>query len=77
MSTTGTLPGGGGGGGSEWAINLTTHLHPPPSTAEVQNGGAIPPFHHTSPWRGASSVEHRDNGDNVAFHLIDLDRQVV
>jgi hypothetical protein len=27
--------------------------HSPPSTAEVKNGGAIPPLPHTSSWRGA------------------------
>jgi hypothetical protein len=27
--------------------------HFPPSNAEVKNGGAIPPLHHASLWRGA------------------------
>jgi hypothetical protein len=27
--------------------------HSPPSSAEVKNGGAIPPLPHTSSWRGA------------------------
>jgi hypothetical protein len=26
--------------------------HSPPSSVEVNNGGAIPPFLNTSPWRG-------------------------
>jgi hypothetical protein len=24
---------------------------PPPSSAEIKNDGAVPPFPHTSPWR--------------------------
>jgi hypothetical protein len=28
--------------------------HSPPSSAEVKNGGSIPPLPHTSSWRGAS-----------------------
>jgi hypothetical protein len=27
--------------------------HSPPSSAEVENGGAIPPLPHTSSWHGA------------------------
>jgi hypothetical protein len=27
--------------------------HSPPSSAEVKNAGAIPPFPHTSSWNGA------------------------
>jgi hypothetical protein len=27
--------------------------HPPPSSAEVKNGRAIPPLPHTASWRGA------------------------
>jgi hypothetical protein len=27
--------------------------HSPPSSAELKNGGAIPPLPHTSPWRNA------------------------
>jgi hypothetical protein len=35
--------------------------HSPPSSAEVKNGGAIPPLSDTSLWRGACLVKHRDN----------------
>jgi hypothetical protein len=35
--------------------------HSPPSSAEVKNDGAIPPLPHTSSWRGASLIKHRDN----------------
>jgi hypothetical protein len=27
--------------------------HSPPSSAEIKNGGAMPPFPHMSSWRGA------------------------
>jgi hypothetical protein len=33
----------------------------PPSSAEIHNGGAITPLHHTSSWRGAELIKHRDN----------------
>jgi hypothetical protein len=32
----------------------------PPSTAEVKNGGAIPPLYHTSSWPSAKLITHRD-----------------
>jgi hypothetical protein len=31
------------------------------STAEIKNGGAIPPLPYTSSWRGASLIKLRDN----------------
>jgi hypothetical protein len=30
--------------------------HSPQSTAEVKNGGSIPPVPHASPWRGAQLI---------------------
>jgi hypothetical protein len=33
----------------------------PPSTAEIMNGGVTPPHPHTSPWRRALLIKHRDN----------------
>jgi hypothetical protein len=35
--------------------------HAPPSSAEVKNGGAIPPLPHTSSWHSAQLIKHRDN----------------
>jgi hypothetical protein len=35
--------------------------HSPPYSAEVKNGGAIPPRSHMSSWRGAYLAEQRDN----------------
>jgi hypothetical protein len=32
-----------------------------PSSAGVKSGGAIPPLHHTSSWRSAQLIKHRDN----------------
>jgi hypothetical protein len=34
--------------------------HSPTSSAEVKNGGAISPLHHTSSWFGAELIKHRD-----------------
>jgi hypothetical protein len=34
--------------------------HSPSSSAEVKNGGTIPPLLHTSSWCGAYLIEHRD-----------------
>jgi hypothetical protein len=34
--------------------------HSSPSSAEVKNGGAIPPLPYTSSWRGVSLIKHRD-----------------
>jgi hypothetical protein len=45
-------------------VKLTT-----PSSAEVKNGGAVSPLLHTSWWRGAELIKHRDN---VTFLLIGL-----
>jgi hypothetical protein len=33
----------------------------PQSSAEVKNGGAIPPLLHMSSWRSASLVKQREN----------------
>jgi hypothetical protein len=33
----------------------------PPSSAEVKNGGAIPPFSHMSSWHSTELIKHRDN----------------
>jgi hypothetical protein len=33
----------------------------PPFSAEVTNGGAIHPVFHTSSWRGALVIKHREN----------------
>jgi hypothetical protein len=35
--------------------------HSPPSSAEDRNGGAILPLPHTSLWRGAHLIEHRND----------------
>jgi hypothetical protein len=35
--------------------------HLPPSSAEVKNGGSISLLLHTSSWRGANFIKHRDN----------------
>jgi hypothetical protein len=35
--------------------------HSPPSSAEVNSGGAIPPLPYTSSWRCAYLIKHRDN----------------
>jgi hypothetical protein len=35
--------------------------HSPPSSSDVKNGEAIPPLLHTSLWRRAQLIEHRDN----------------
>jgi hypothetical protein len=37
----------------------------PPSSAEVKDGGAIPPLLHMSSWRGAYLIMRRDN-----FHFL-------
>jgi hypothetical protein len=34
--------------------------HSPPSSAEVKNGGSIPPVGHTSSWLGTYIIKHRD-----------------
>jgi hypothetical protein len=34
---------------------------PSPPSGELKNGEAIPPLPHTSSWRGASLIKHRDN----------------
>jgi hypothetical protein len=33
----------------------------PPSSAEVKNGGSMPPLPHTPSWRGVLLIKHRDN----------------
>jgi hypothetical protein len=35
--------------------------HSSPYSAEVMNSGAIPPLPHTTSWRGALLITHRDN----------------
>jgi hypothetical protein len=35
--------------------------HSPPSSAEVKNGGNIPPLSHMSSWHSAELIKHRDN----------------
>jgi hypothetical protein len=35
--------------------------HSLPSSAEVKNGGAVPPVPHMSSWRGAQLIKRRDN----------------
>jgi hypothetical protein len=35
--------------------------HSPPSSAEVKNGGAIPPLPYMSSWHSAELIKHRDN----------------
>jgi hypothetical protein len=35
--------------------------HSPPSSAEVKNGGAIPPLPHMSSWHSVWLIKHRDN----------------
>jgi hypothetical protein len=35
--------------------------HSPPSSAEVKNGEAIPPFLSMSPWHSALIITHRDD----------------
>jgi hypothetical protein len=35
--------------------------HSPPSSAEVEKVGAIPPLPHMSSWHCASVIKHRDN----------------
>jgi hypothetical protein len=35
--------------------------HSPPSSADVKNGGTIPPLPHMSSWYRASLIKHRDN----------------
>jgi hypothetical protein len=42
--------------------------HSPPCSAEVNNGGAIPSLPHTSPWRGAELIKHRDNFTFLLLH---------
>jgi hypothetical protein len=39
-----------------------------PSSVEVKNGGCIPPLPHTSSWRGAKLIKHRD--DFTFFNLL-------
>jgi hypothetical protein len=34
--------------------------HPPPSSAEITNGRAIPPLLHTSSWHGAQLIKHME-----------------
>jgi hypothetical protein len=34
--------------------------HSHPSSTEVENGGGMSPLPHTSSWRGASLIKHRD-----------------
>jgi hypothetical protein len=36
-------------------------VKPTSPSAEVENGGAIPPLLHTSSWCAAELVKHRDN----------------
>jgi hypothetical protein len=35
--------------------------HSPPSSAEVKNGGAVPPLLHMSSWHGAQMKTYSDN----------------
>jgi hypothetical protein len=35
--------------------------HSPPLSAQVENGGAIPPLPHISSWRIALLMQHREN----------------
>jgi hypothetical protein len=35
--------------------------HPTPSSVEIKNSGAIPPFFHTSSWPSANVITHKDN----------------
>jgi hypothetical protein len=35
--------------------------HSSPSRAEVNHGGAVPPFPYMSLWRGALLIKHKDN----------------
>jgi hypothetical protein len=39
-------------------MKLTTHLS---STAEVKNGGAIPPLPHSYSWQDGYSIKHKEN----------------
>jgi hypothetical protein len=34
--------------------------HSPPPTAEVKNGGSVPPFPHMSLWHGVKFINYRD-----------------
>jgi hypothetical protein len=43
-----------------------------PSTAEVKNGGNIPPLHHTPSWHDAQLIEHRDNFTFTSIKIIYL-----
>jgi hypothetical protein len=36
-------------------------LYPPPSSAELKKGGAMPPLPHTYSWHNAKLIKHRDN----------------
>jgi hypothetical protein len=36
-------------------------FHSSPSSAEMKNGGGIPPLPHTSSWGSAQLITHRDN----------------
>jgi hypothetical protein len=53
IGTGGSFPGGKAARG----VKLTT----PPSSAEVKNGGVVPPLPYTFSWRGAYLIKHRDS----------------
>jgi hypothetical protein len=40
--------------GLKWSRSEANHL--PPSSAEVKNGGVVPPLSHSSSWRGAELI---------------------
>jgi hypothetical protein len=42
--------------------------HSPRSSAEVKNGGAIPPLPHACSWLGASLMKPRDNFNSYLLH---------
>jgi hypothetical protein len=41
------------------------------SSAEVKNGGAIPPHPHTSSWHGALLIKHRNNFA-ITFYVLPI-----
>jgi hypothetical protein len=43
--------------------------HLPPSSAEVKNGGAIPPLLHMSSWHSAQLIKHTDNFTSFTYSL--------
>jgi hypothetical protein len=46
--------------------------HSPPSSAEVKNGGAIPPLPHMSSWDNVKLIKQRDN-----FIFLPYDKQII